>query len=374
MSRAFIAGDPRFFAKTGPHRLADIAARIDATLEAVHADRMISGIAPLQTARPDQISFLDNRKYTAELAASAAGAVIIHPDMQKHAPSGCVPLLTRNPYAGWAAVAGMFHPPRPTSPGIHPTALVDASAVIDTSAEIGPYAVIGARVEVGAHCTLGAGVVIGEGVIIGAHTRIDAHVSISHAFIGSRVHLFPGVRIGQEGFGFATIMQPTGPTHLTVPQLGCVHIEDDVEVGANTCIDRGSSQDTRIGAGSRIDNQVQIGHNVHVGRACVIVAQVGISGSTVLEDFVVIAGQAGLAGHLRIGRGARIGGMAGVMTDVPAGAEYVGSPAQPAKTFFREVVTLRKLVEERAALRAARNNNPAAGGPAPEPADKAGAD
>ena len=187
---------------------------------------------------------------------------------------------------------------------------------------------------------------IGEGVVLGADCRIGAHASLSHALLGARVYIYPGARIGQEGFGFA----PTDAGFVSVPQLGRVIIEDDVEVGANTTIDRGSAQDTVIGAGSRLDNLVQIGHNVRLGRCCVIVAQVGISGSTVLDDFVMVAGQAGFTGHLHIGRRARIGAQAGVMADVPAGAEVVGSPAMPVREFFRQVATLRRLAADRAGM------------------------
>ena len=163
--------------------------------------------------------------------------------------------------------------------------------------------------------------------------------SLSHALLGDRVYIYPGARIGQEGFGFASVASG----FLTVPQLGRVILEDDVEVGANTTIDRGSAQDTVIGAGSRLDNLVQIGHNVVLGRCCVIVAQVGISGSTVLEDFIRVGGQAAMAGHLRIGRGAQIGAQSGVISDVPAGAAVLGSPAQPKRDFFRQVATIRQL-------------------------------
>jgi UDP-3-O-[3-hydroxymyristoyl] glucosamine N-acyltransferase len=217
--------------------------------------------------------------------------------------------------------------------------VIDADAIVDPTAEIGPFVVLGARAEIGPRCRIDAGAVIGEGVVLGADCRIGAHVSISHALIGARVRIYPGARIGQDGFGFAS--SATGFT--SVPQLGRVVIEDDVEVGANSAIDRGSAQDTVIGAGTRLDNLVQIGHNVRLGRCCVIVAQVGISGSTVLEDFVQAAGQAGLAGHLRIGRKARIGGQCGVMADVPAGADVIGSPAMPLKDFFRQVAVLRRL-------------------------------
>ncbi len=338
-----VAGDPRFFLRTGPHPLEAVAAAAGATVEADVAGLLIDSVAPLQTAQPGQVSFLDNRKYIGALAACRASAVIVGAAMRDQVPEGCVPIVAADPYLAWAQVAALFHPRPPGVPGVHPSALVYPSAVIDATAEIGPFAVIGPRAEIGPRSRIGIGTVVGEGVVLGADCRVGAHVCISHALIGDRVFLFPGVRIGQEGFGFATRMTKSGPEHVTVPQLGRVVIENDVEVGANSCIDRGSSQDTVIGAGCRLDNLVQIGHNVRLGRACVIVAQVGISGSTVFEDFVVAAGQAGFAGHVRVGRGARIGGQAGVMSDIQAGQEVMGSPAQPVKSYFRQVATLRRL-------------------------------
>ncbi len=340
-----VAGDPRFFRRTGPHRLAAVAAACGAP-EPAQADQPIAGVAPLQSAGPDEVSFLDNRRYLDELAATRAGAVILHPDLAARVPAGCTALPTANPYAGWARVAALFHPEPPARPGAHPTAVVDPAAVVDASAEIGPLAVVRARAEIGPRCRIGPAAVIGEGVVLGPDCRIGAHASLSHALVGARVYVYPGARIGQEGFGFAT----TETGFLTVPQLGRVILEDDVEVGANSTIDRGSAQDTVIGAGSRLDNLVQIGHNVRLGRCCVIVAQAGISGSTVLEDFVMVAGQAGMTGHLRIGRRARIGAQAGVMADVPDGAEVVGSPAMPVKEFFRQVATLRRLAAGRAGM------------------------
>ncbi len=217
--------------------------------------------------------------------------------------------------------------------------MVDPSARIDPSTEIGAFALVGAGVEIGPGCRIGPGAVIGDGVVIGADCRIGTHVSVSHAILGARVCLYPGARVGQEGFGFA--VTPSG--FVTVPQLGRVLLEDDVEIGANSTIDRGSVQDTVIGAGSRLDNLVQIGHNVRLGRCCVIVAQAGISGSTVLEDFVMVGGQSGLIGHLHIGRRARLGAQSGIMADVPADTEVVGSPAMPVREFFRQVATLRRL-------------------------------
>ena len=263
----------------------------------------------------------------------------MHPDLASGVPPGCAAIITPEPYLGWARVAALFHPPPPLQPGIHRSAVVEPDAQVDATAEIGPLAVIGAGAAVGARCRVGAGAVIGPGVVMGPDCRIGASASLSHAILGARVYVYPGARIGQEGFGFA--QGPQG--FVSVPQLGRVLLEDDVEVGANSTVDRGSAQDTVIGAGSRLDNLVQIGHNVRLGRCCVIVAQAGISGSTVLEDFVVVAAQAGLVGHLRVGAKARIGAQSGVMRDVAAGADVLGAPAMPVREFFRNVAVLRKL-------------------------------
>lgn len=332
-----MAGDPRFFARSGPHPLSAVAAAAGGTGSA--DDVMLSGPAPLQAAGPEEVSFLDNRRYLPALKATRAGAVIVHPDMAGHVPAGCAAIVTKDPYLGWARVAALFFPVAPVHPGVHGSAVVDPAAFVDPRAEVGPFVVIEAGAVIGARCRIGAGAVIGAGVEMGADCRVGAGASISHAILGARVYVYPGARIGQEGFGFA--IGPRGPE--TVPQLGLVIIEDDVEVGANSCIDRGSAQDTVIGAGTRIDNLVQIGHNVKIGRCCVLVAQVGIAGSSVLEDFVMLGGQAGLAGHLTVGSKARIGAQSGVMGDVPGGEEWVGSPAMPARSMFRQVALLRRL-------------------------------
>jgi UDP-3-O-[3-hydroxymyristoyl] glucosamine N-acyltransferase len=333
-------GDARFFARSSPHALTEIAVAADGEAPAIK--RMFVGVAPLQSARADEVSFLDNRRYAAALEQTMAGAVIVHPEMQNRVPAGTIPIVTVAAYAGWARVAALFHPVPPPHPGIHPSAVVDPEARVDASAEIGPYTVIEARAEIGAGCRIGPFVSIGSGVTIGHDCRIGAHASVSHALLGSRVYIYPGARIGQEGFSFAA----TKSGFLSVPQLGRVVVEDDVEVGANTTIDRGSTRDTIIGAGTRIDNLVQIGHNVRLGHCCVIVAQVGIAGSTVLEDFVQVGGQAAMAGHLRIGQRSQIGAQAGVIADTPAGSILLGSPAQPRKEFFRQVATLKRIARK----------------------------
>ncbi len=344
------AGDPRFFGRTGPHGLAAVAAAAGGGLSVNGSDRSLRGIAPLQAAGPDELSFIDNRKYVDTLIATRAGAVIVHPDLASRVPPGTAAIVTPEPYAAWARAAALFHPSPPVQPGIHPSAVVERDASVDPTAEVGPLAVIGAGAVIGARCRIGPGAVIGENVVLGPDCRIGSVASVTHALLGARVYVYPGARIGQEGFGFAI----TSTGFITVPQLGRVILEDDVEIGANSTIDRGAAPDTVIGAGSRLDNLVQIGHNVRMGRCCVVVAQAGISGSTVLEDFVVVAAQAGLTGHLRIGAKARVGAQAGVMSDVEAGADVVGSPAQPIREFFRGVATLRRLARKPQPLNAAR--------------------
>ncbi len=341
-----MAGDPRFFQRAGPHSFAAVvnAAGGDGrAAEATRPQMMLHRVAPLATATNEDVSFcLNNRKYFPELAVTHAAAVIVHPDMMDRLPPSAVAILAPDPLVAWAKVAALFHPQPPVRSGIHPSAVIAASARIDPTAEVGPLAVVGENVIIGPRGRIGPMVVIDDGVQIGQDVRIGAHASLSHALIGDRVYIYPGARIGQDGFGFA--MTPEG--FRTVPQLGRVRIEDDVEVGANTTIDRGTLEDTVIGAGTRIDNLVQIAHNVRIGRACVIVAQAGLSGSTVLEDQVVLAGQAGVVGHLRIGAGSRIGAQAGVMADVPPGSDIVGSPAQPVRTFFKEVATIRRWIRD----------------------------
>jgi UDP-3-O-[3-hydroxymyristoyl] glucosamine N-acyltransferase len=358
--RSAQAGDPRFFRRAGPHTLAAVvdAAGVAGERAAAPPRRlMLHRIAPLAVATGQDVSFcLNVRKYLPALAATQAAAVIVHPDMQDRVPEATVAIVADDPLAAWVKVAALFHPLPPATPGIHPSAVVAASARIDPTTEIGPLSVIGENVTIGPRGRIGPLVAIGDGVEIGRDVRIGPHASVSHALIGDRVYIYPGARIGQEGFGFA--VTPEG--FETVPQLGRVIIEDDVEIGANTTVDRGALEDTVIGAGTRIDNLVQIAHNVQIGRACIIVAQAGISGSTVLEDQVVLAGQAGLAGHLRIGTGARIGAKAGIMADVPPRQEMAGIPAQPVKTFFKEVATIRRWVRDGGipAQKAARDPKP----------------
>ncbi len=337
-----LLGDPRFFAGAGPVTLAALVAATGARASREAPGLILRGVAPLQTASPDHLSVLHNPRYMAAMTRSRAGVVIVAEAAAARVPPTAVALIAANPHEAWARAAQLFHPLPQAVPGIHPSAVVDDTATVDPLAEVGPLAVIGARACIGASCVIGPGAVIGPGVVMGAGCRVGANASISHALLGSRVYVYPGARVGQEGFGFAI----TGAGFVTVPQLGRVILEDDVEIGANTAVDRGAAADTVIGAGTRIDNLVQIGHGVRLGRRCLMAAQSGISGSTVVEDFVQIGAQSGFAGHIRVGARARVGAQAGVMSDLAAGAEVVGSPALPLREFFRNVAVLRRLARK----------------------------
>lgn len=335
--------DQRFHHRAGPFTIADILAITGAVLAdgVTVGDRYYVDVASLDKATADTVSFLDNRKYAAQFRETKAGACLVSPDFADQTPAGTVALICAKPYRAYAKLAQAFYP-QPASDGIiHPTALIDGTAKLGRHVSVGPYAVIGANVKIGDNTQIGAHVVIGDAVEIGSDSYIANQVSISHALIGKLAKIHPGVRIGQDGFGFD--MSAEG--HLRVPQLGRVIIEDDVEIGANSTIDRGAGPDTVVGQGSRIDNLVQVAHNVKLGAGVVLVSQSGVAGSTEMGAFSVLAAQAGLAGHLKIGAGAQIGAKAGVMRDVPAGEQVLGAPAVPIKQFFRQVSAIKKLIE-----------------------------
>ncbi|MFN0041670.1 MAG: UDP-3-O-(3-hydroxymyristoyl)glucosamine N-acyltransferase [Alphaproteobacteria bacterium] len=336
--------DNRFFSVSGPFDLAELARRIGATLsDPSCAGRYVRDVAPLDSAGPEDLSFLDNRRYVEAFAASRAGVCVVAPEFKDLAPAGMVLLLSSEPYRAYARAAQAFYPEPPPVPFVHPSAVIAPNAILGAGSEISAGAVIGAGAILGARCRVGPNAVVGDCVTIGDDTTIGANASLSHCLIGSRVVIYAGARIGQPGFGFA--MGKGGV--IKVPQLGRVIVEDDVEIGANSTVDRGSGPDTVIGAGTMIDNLVQIGHNVRVGKYCVLVAQSGVSGSTRIGDGVMIAGQSGVVGHLTIGKGARIGAQSGVTRDVADGATVMGSPAMPIKQFFRGYATLQRLAEEK---------------------------
>ena len=336
--------DPRFFTNHGPFTLGDLARIADAELDAgSDPQQLVHDVAPLETAGPETLSFLDNPKYADTFRNSNAGACIVAAKLAGDAPHGMAILLSEQPYRAYAHIASAFYPGSADTLSKHPSAVIDPAASIGEGCTIGPNAVIAADVVLGERVRVGAGVVIERSVTVDAESKIGANASLSHCEIGKRCSLHPGVRIGQRGFGFD--MSPKG--HLDVPQLGRVIVGDDVEIGANSSIDRGSGPDTVIGDGCKIDNLVQIGHNVHMGKGCVVVGQAGIAGSAHLEDFVVLAGQSGVAGHIRIAAGTQIAARSGVMRDTKPGDKLAGNPAIPAREYFRQMAALAKLAKDK---------------------------
>ena len=338
--------DPRFFENKGPFRLAEIAKAVGAEVsEGADPEMVIADIAPLDEATPETLSFLDNPKYLDAFRKSRAGACIIAPKNLTKAPDGLALLISPDPYRAYAKAAAMFYPAGVSlgsvsgSTGIHERASVDATACIAENVTIEAGAVIGAQVEIGAGTVIAANAVVGAGCTIGTGCHIGPNVSIQVCHIGDRVIIHAGASIGQDGFGFAMGL----PAHQKVPQLGRVIIQDNVEIGANTTIDRGAGPDTVIGEGTKIDNLVQIGHNVSIGRGCIIVSQVGISGSTKLEDFVVLAARVGVTGHLTIGAGSQIAARSSVIHDVPPGSRLGGTPAKPIREWQRELIAVQRL-------------------------------
>lgn len=343
--------DPTFFAAPKPATLAEICSWTGATCSAEDAARIVvQGVGPLDSAGPGDITFLDNKKYLPQLAETRAGACLVAERFAAKVPAGVVAVVVKDPYRAFATVVGRFYPAALRlegawgEGGVSPAAHVHPSARLEPGVVVEPGAVIGARAEIGTGTVISANAVIGHDVRIGRNAHIGPGATLIHCLLGNRVVVHAGVRIGQDGFGFAMGAQG----HLKVPQIGRVVVQDDVEIGANTTIDRGANRDTVIGEGTKIDNLVQIAHNVETGRHCVICGQVGISGSTRLGDFVVLAGQVGLAGHVTVGTGAQLGARSGVHTDVPPGARWVGAPAKPFMEAAREVAALARLAAREA--------------------------
>jgi UDP-3-O-[3-hydroxymyristoyl] glucosamine N-acyltransferase len=335
-----------FFQPRSGLSLREIVALTGAAPPAVaELDRRITGIAPLDRAGPSDLCFLDSAKFAARASICEAGACLTLERLAPLLPRSVSPLCVDAPYRAFVEVSRKLYPDalRPSSlfeaHGVSAGAVVHPTARLENGVMVDPGAVIGPRAEIGAATVIGPGTVVGPNVHIGRDCAIGPNVSIVHALIGDRVIIHPGCRIGQDGFGY--LMGAAG--HVKIPQIGRVIVQDDVEIGANTTIDRGAMSDTVIGEGTKIDNLVQIAHNVLIGRHCVLASQTGISGSAVIEDNVVTGGQVGIADHVTIGAGVALGAQSGVMHDIPAGARWFGTPAKPIREYFREILTLERL-------------------------------
>lgn len=327
------------------YTLGELAERLGGSVVG-DASLAVSGVRPLSEAGPEHLSFYHNRRYLQAARESRAGALLV---ASPEGFPGRNLLVVQEPYAALGAVLGLFHPRVTPAPGVHPTAVLAASARVAASACVGPHAVIGERAVIGEGAVVGAGCFVGDDATVGEHTQLHPHVVIEpRCRVGARCILHAGVVVGSDGFGFATVKGE----HRKVPQVGIAVVEDDVELGANVCVDRATLGETRIGRGSKVDNLVQIAHNVRVGEGCLLVAQSGISGSTELGHHVVMAGQSGAVGHIHLAERTVVTAKTGVTEDTEPGSMVSGFPSRPHREWLKAMAHLyqiedlkRRLVE-----------------------------
>lgn len=336
---------PGFFQKVGPFPIAELCEKLSIE-EVVSQDTTceITDVASLATAGPGDISFFEDKKLLETFKSSKASACFVNPKLIDQLPPNMVGLLTSKPHETFVKAINLFYPDATSNSGTkNSTHLIDPSAVIEDGAIIEAGAIIGKEAHIGSGTVISSGAVIGYRTYIGRNCKIGPNAVLSHSLLGNEVTIHAGAAIGQDGFGY--IMGPGG--HKKVPQIGRVIIQDNVEIGANTTIDRGALTDTIIGEGTKIDNLVQIAHNVVIGCHAVIVSQTGISGSCKIGNYVVMGGQTGSVGHIEIGDGAQIAASSNVHKSVPPNARYGGTPAKPMKQWFKEIIAVEKLVEKR---------------------------
>ncbi|MCE2993796.1 MAG: UDP-3-O-(3-hydroxymyristoyl)glucosamine N-acyltransferase [Alphaproteobacteria bacterium] len=332
-----------YFKKTPSIKLSELANISKSELKNCDSDIEITNVATLANASSGQISFFNNPKYLDSLISTNASACIVDEAQAEKAPKNVALLINKNPYAAYAKVVSAFYPDEEIENRIEPSAHVHPTANVSTNCYIGHNAVIDAGVMIEDGCYIGASSFIGRDVKIGKQTKIMPNSTIVYARIGKNCLIYSGVRIGQDGFGFA----PSDMGLLKVKQIGLVIIGDNVEIGANTTIDRGAIEDTVIGNGTKIDNQVQIGHNCVIGNHCVICGQVGLAGSSKIDDMVMLGGQVGVAGHLTIGAGSKIAAQSGIISDVEPKSILGGSPAIPIRDWHKATAVLKSMLKKK---------------------------
>lgn len=332
--------DKRFFRKSGSYSIAELADRVGGELvNCPDPDLLIEDVAAVEEASDSDICFVENRRYVGALETSKAAVCLLPRNIADRAPASLALIVSERPRRAFAKIAALFYPQTDTRSGIDSAARVDPSATLGDGCYVGPGASIAAGAKLGAGVRICASATVGENVEIGAGTVIGENASVSHCLIGERVVIYPGARVGNCGFGFE--VDESGLVKM--PQLGRAIIEDDVEIGANSCVDRGSGPDTIVGRATMIDNLVQIGHNVQIGKGCIICGQVGIAGSARIGNYVVLAGQVGVGGHLEIGDGVQVAAMSGVSNSIAPGQKVGGLPTVPINEFRRQIAAVKAL-------------------------------
>ena len=337
--------DPRFFTVAGPFSLDQLAEISGSEIGGnFKKNKMFLDILPLSNASRNDVSFIDNRRYVDDFTKSKAGAILVEPDLVEQAPPDSALLISKTPYLGYAKLTQAYYPNEFLGQSkIEDGVFIDPSAQIGENVRIEPGVVVKENTVIGDNTMLGASSYIGRGVELGHDCQIGSNVTLTHCIIGSNNIIHPGVCIGQDGFGFA----PGMPRHTKVQQLGRVLIGSEVEIGANTAIDRGAGPDTTVGSGTKIDNLVHIAHNVQIGEGCFITGQNGIAGSATIGNYVAFGGQVGVSGHVTIGDGVQVAAQSGISTNIAGGKTVAGTPAQNARDHWKGLAMLRKLVKEK---------------------------